>query len=257
MSPQLTSLPSFAKRLLLFLLVGSAVLFLIKGIYALDPEQSSEPGQERKIKVKEFKGMPLEVVAVRNLQSQTWYEDLEIELKNISNKPIYFLTVALVFPDEKLSWGESGVLLSWGDPKKLDARKFADIDAEHVEPDKTLVVTIPKMYMKGLRAKQRLRPYATKNLILRFEKTYFGDGTGFEVEDWWRDFKGNDPPRKPDKMHHPNRLKAESNSTTSTTEPICGGGNCFSGNSAGSPNYTLCYTVFKEKAHEPSFGHSC
>ncbi len=57
-------------------------------------------------------------------------------------------------------------------------------------PDKTFVVTISKMYLKGLRAQQRLRPHTTRNLLLRFEKTYFGDGTGFEVESWWRDFRG-------------------------------------------------------------------
>jgi hypothetical protein len=230
MSPQQRTAVSLTKRLLLLIIFGAASIFLIKAIYALGTAQSPESsGQERKIKTRDFKDMPVALVEVRNMESETWYEDLEIELKNVSNKPIYFLTAYLEFPDEQLSWGTSGVHLSWGDPKKLDDRRFADSDAEHVDPGETFVVTIPKMYMKGLSAKQRLRPQVTKNLRLWFEKTYFGDGTGFESEGRWRDFRGNDPPPKPDKKHHSRRLSGikRSHSTTSTPEPICGGGNCF------------------------------
>ena len=41
--------------------------------------------------------------------------------------------------------------------------------------------------MKGLRAKQNLKPQVTMNLRLRFFKAYFGDGTGFEAEGDWRE----------------------------------------------------------------------
>lgn len=196
MFPKQATISSFSKRLLLLLIVGCSAMFLINGIYALGPAQSQVPDEERKLKVKEFKGMPLELVAVRNLQSETWYDDLEIELKNVSDKPIYFLTAYIVFPEEKVASGESAVRLSWGDPKKLDSNNVASPEADNIEPGKTFAIAIPKMYVKGLRAMERLRPKSTRNLILRFQKTYFGDGTGFEVEDWFRDFRGNGPPRQ-------------------------------------------------------------
>ena len=45
--------------------------------------------------------MPLTIVKVRNLQSDTWYNDLGIEVKNVSSKPIYFILAYLIFPDDK------------------------------------------------------------------------------------------------------------------------------------------------------------
>jgi hypothetical protein len=225
MSPQQETAASFLKRVLLLIICGTASIFLIKAIYALGPAQSPD---ERKVKVRDFKDMPVELVEVRNLQSETWWKDLEIELKNVSKKPIYFLTAYLEFPDDR--WGDSiyGVRLAWGNPKKLDMRKFAAADAEYVEPGKTFVLTIPEMYQGGLRVMQRMRPHVAKNLRLWFEKTYFGDGTGFESEGRWQDFRSDESPPKFEERHHSKRHKKEGNhSTTSIPEPICGGGNCF------------------------------
>jgi hypothetical protein len=216
MSPQQSPVASLIKRLLLLIIFGTASVFLIKAIYALGPTQSPD---ERKVKVRDFKDMPVELVEVRNLQSETWWKDLEIELKNVSKKPIYFLTAYLEFPDESIDGARHGIRLAWGDPKKLDTRKLAAADAEFVEPGKTFVLTIPEMYQRGLKVKQSLRPQATRNLLLWFEKTYFGDGTGFESEGRWQDFRGDEPPPKFEKRHHSKRDKKEGNhSTTSTPE---------------------------------------
>jgi hypothetical protein len=211
MSPQPSPAASFLKRLLLLIIFGTASIFLIKAIYALGPAQSPD---ERKVKVRAFRDVPVELVEVRNLQSETWWKDLEIELKNVSKKPIYFLTAYLEFPDESIDGARHGISLAWGNPKKLDSRKLADADAEFVEPGKTFVLTIPKMYQGGLRVKQSLRPEATKNLTLGFEKIYFGDGTGFDAEGHWRDFRSSSSPPKPENRHHAIRLKERNHSTT-------------------------------------------
>ena len=50
--------------------------------------------------------MPLVVTEVRNLQSETWHKDLEIEVKNISDKPIYSILAFLAFDDIKVVGGE-------------------------------------------------------------------------------------------------------------------------------------------------------
>ena len=194
MMPQPHTL-SVTLRLFLILTVGALSVFVVKGLYSAGATQAADPQSQRKIKTRDFKNMPVELVEVRNLQSDTWYEDLEIELKNISNKRIYFLTAYLTFVDEKTSSGESGVRLSWGTADNLDDRMIAVSESECVEPGHNLVLTIPKMYVKGLRAKQRLRPHVTRNLRLWFEKTYFGDGTGFESEGSWQDFRNNSPPK--------------------------------------------------------------
>jgi len=35
--------------------------------------------------------MPVRVREVKDLQSETWPNDLEIEVENVSSKPIYFI----------------------------------------------------------------------------------------------------------------------------------------------------------------------
>jgi hypothetical protein len=258
MSPQQRTAISFSKRLLLFLVVGTASIFLIKAIYALGPQSPESPGQERKLATREFKDMPVELVEVRNLQSDTWWKDLEIELKNVSKKPIYYLSAYLEFPDDGSGGSIYGILLSWGNGKKLDTRKFADSDAEHVEPGDTFVLTIPEMYIKGLRAMHRMRPQVTYNLRLWFEKTYFGDGTGFESEGHWQDFRGNDPPPKLEKRHHSKRLKeARNHATTSIPEPICGGGNCFRWVVPQNPGPSSCSGCLTRNATVSAAAPSC
>src|SRR6185503_21227451 len=152
-------------------------------------------------------------------------------------KPIYFLTAYLEFPDDAIGGIMYGVHLSWGDPEKLDDHNFANADAQHVEPGKTFVLTIPEMYIKGLRAMHRMRQQVTKNQRLWFEKIYFGDGTGFESEGHWQDFRGNAPPLKPDKKHHPGPStgKVSIHSSASTSVPICGGAISLDGLSQKTP----------------------
>jgi hypothetical protein len=115
----------------------------------------------------------------------------------------------------------------------LDSRKFADTEAEHVAPGETFVLTIPEMYRGGLKVKQRLRPEGTKNIRVWFEKTYFGDGTGFESEGRWQDFKGNDPPPKLEQRDHSKQLRKNAiiqlppSRTQSVVEVIVLGGWCL------------------------------
>src|SRR5258708_18460923 len=56
--------------------------------------------QERPFKMRDFKDLPLAVRQVRNLQSDLWHKDLEIEVKNNSTKPIYSILAYLEIPHE-------------------------------------------------------------------------------------------------------------------------------------------------------------
>lgn len=72
------------KRLLPMPVFGAAGILLIGIMLA----PGVAPAQERKLTTRDFQGMPL-AVRVRNLQSDTWHKDLEIEVRNVSGKPIY------------------------------------------------------------------------------------------------------------------------------------------------------------------------
>jgi hypothetical protein len=69
--------------------------------------------QERTFKLRDFKDNPLAVRQVKNLQSDTWHKDLEIEVKNTSTKQIYSMLAYLDFPDVKVAGnGVAGIVLS-------------------------------------------------------------------------------------------------------------------------------------------------
>ncbi|MFN2498410.1 MAG: hypothetical protein ABR557_04915 [Pyrinomonadaceae bacterium] len=181
----------FIKRLVLLILLVLGSFLLIKGIYALGPVQATDTG-ERKFKVKEFKDMPLEV-KVKNLQSTTWHKDIEIEIKNISDKPIYFVLAYLIFPDDKVSDGEVGIRLMFGKRENIRIDHLADPDDAHIDPRKTYVFTIPEPFRQGFEGRHKRYPDLDKTLLLRFAVISFGDGSGFEVGEP-RDHKGKTMP---------------------------------------------------------------
>ncbi len=109
-----------AKRLFQLSIVCLVLFFLVKTVLSVSTAQSPEAAtQERNLKLKTFKGMPVVVHKVRNLKSDTWHKDLEIEVKNVSNKPIYFMLAYLIFPDQPVPGdGQAGIRLMYGDSKR-------------------------------------------------------------------------------------------------------------------------------------------
>jgi len=170
------------KLLLLLLLVSAGASILIKDMLVLSSAQSTEDSnQERKLKKKEFDGMPVRVREVRHLQSETWPNDLEIEVENVSNRPIYFINALLIFPDDPAPNGESGIVLKYGKLDNMDIARIAEPEDEHLEPGQKTILVVSEIYRKGLLVKQKKTPNNLKRLEFSFEIISFGDGTGFEV----------------------------------------------------------------------------
>src|SRR5438552_17991804 len=145
--------------------------------------------RERTFKTREFKDMPLAIRQVRNLQSDTWHKDLEIEVKNISNKPIYFMLAYLVFPDVPVPGnGESGIPMPFGERKYLDISTIADQRDPHVDPGKTVVLRIPTKLQRGLQVKHERSPELMKKLEFEISVVSFGDGTAIWAQRL-RDFR--------------------------------------------------------------------
>ncbi|HEY0377782.1 MAG TPA: hypothetical protein VGC87_12725 [Pyrinomonadaceae bacterium] len=151
--------------------------------------KSSASAQDRKYKVRTFKGIPVAVEEVRNLQKEKdWFRDLEIVIKNISDKPIYYISFTIVFPDvpppaDAPAGTTVGVILRFGNRDLQDLRNLAGPEDVSIKPGETYVFTIDKGHAEGfenMHRRQNLSPEATKNFYLRFDTFSFGDGTGFE-----------------------------------------------------------------------------
>lgn len=117
---------------------------------------------------------------VNNLQSETWTKDLEIEVKNVSSRRIYFILAYLIFPDDKISSGQWGISLMFGRRENILIRNIAEPNDPHLDPNETYVFTIPESMGPGFEARQKSFPEAYKNF--RFDVTLisYGDGTGWE-----------------------------------------------------------------------------
>jgi hypothetical protein len=84
--------------------------------------------------------------------------ELQIEIENVSGKPIYFINAVLSFPDDPVPNGISGILLQYGKLENLDIARLAAAGDEHLDPGETTTLVISNVYKKGLIAKAKEGP---------------------------------------------------------------------------------------------------
>lgn len=122
--------------------------------------------------------MPLAVAQVRNLQGRHWWRDLEIEVKNVSDKPIYYVRLGVSLPETADGGRVWGVFLRYGRPELIDIALRAESEDVPLRPGESHVFKIPE----EVRATFSEQPeHLTRRLRLRIDTVSFGDGTGVEA----------------------------------------------------------------------------
>lgn len=168
------------------LLFGLLISIETASSQAADQEPSKQgvenvpPGQEKKLGIGIPKRVPLKI-KVKNANSKKWVHDLEIEVTNTSQKPVYFVSLYLTLPEVKgLLGSKVGFWLRYGRPELTDFSAVLNSDDVPIQPGQTHVFRIPESSAKGwdhLREKEG-RP-EPKVIDLVFQVLNFGDGTGF------------------------------------------------------------------------------
>ena len=149
---------------------------------ALSASQAPAPARRYSLMPFHSKDVPLEIREVRNLQTERFVRDLEIEVKNISSKPIYFIRLGLFFPEVKMSGKTYGIALYYGDLVNLD--QLAGPDDTPLQPGATYVFKVPEPLWEGFEGYltwSNLPAAAVSDINLRLDTISFGDGTGFEA----------------------------------------------------------------------------
>ncbi len=139
--------------------------------------------------------MPVEIKEIRNLQkAETWFRDLEIEVKNISRQPIYFISIGLEFPDipasppqprpdgSIASRATTGFELTYGPDRLTEVTQLAGPDDVPLRPGETYVFKMPAARVVGYESMSRHRklpPEVWNRIELSVDFISFGDGTGF------------------------------------------------------------------------------
>jgi hypothetical protein len=105
-------------------------LFSVFAVCGFIGSAAQSPGKpEREVADKLPKHLPIRVKVknpekVNNLNNDGWLGDLEIEVKNTGDKPIYFLRLILIFEDvKKNSGGEIGYSFVYGRGELIDIGK--------------------------------------------------------------------------------------------------------------------------------------
>ena len=127
--------------------------------------------------------LPIEIVAVRNLQSKHWVEHLELEIKNISNKRMYEVYITLFLPDDKDEDGSLYAMsLEYGRIDLIHPRHRATPDDKPIAPGQTVLLKFDERLSKGYEHHLMTKSVpgeASYKVRMIIQTINFGDGTRF------------------------------------------------------------------------------
>jgi hypothetical protein len=144
--------------------------------------------EEREIEDKIPKHLPLKIKIkkdkeqkVKDLANDQWVRDFELEVTNMSEKPIYFLNIYVLLPDIKSEDGGTiGMPLRYGRMAFIKNGTRPLPDDVPLKSGETYTFRIPDADQRGWYAHKKIGYMKDpKKIQLVFAKLSFGDGSGF------------------------------------------------------------------------------
>lgn len=170
------------------LLVLGSLFGLVEPVSSQEPAQEPAkpeiemvpPGQEKGFAIGVPAHLPLKI-KVKNVNSKKWVHDIEVEVTNTSDRPIYFLDFYILLPEIKVGGGHTlGFWLYYGRPQLLDFSNPVQPDDVPLQPREKYTFKIPESNANSwdnLKEKEGKRE--PKVMKLMFQRINFGDGTGY------------------------------------------------------------------------------
>jgi len=155
-------------------------LTLFLGVVPVYPSQA--PVREYYLDKQVFPDKVIEITTVHNLQSIHFPRDLEVEVKNVSGKPLYHVYFKLHFKNTLTT-----VSLEYGAPRLRELTTLSGSEDIAIESGATQVLRVPRGNGVGTEnaiADGRLPLEATLNCRLIFQSASFGDGSGYRLKDY-------------------------------------------------------------------------
>ncbi len=170
---------TFKSRSLMTLTLLPVLSVLVCGLVTVS-NRAQDANPERMLEDKIPSHLPIKM-KVKNLQSKTWLDDLEIEIKNTGDKPIYYLSFAVVVPEVRSESGDpTGFSLRFGNWGLVDPDERPKPEDVAINPGESYVFKLPERSVKGWKGYIAHSKQATpKRIALVFNSLRFGDGTGF------------------------------------------------------------------------------
>lgn len=183
---------SLRRTALVFLLVCATAVIALFAVNSVTSSQRQDPpsdnasaqgiaARERKIGIGIPKHLPLKF-EIRNLNSDRWVYDLEIDVTNTSTKPIYYLDFFITMPGykSKATGNKLGFWFRYGRIQLVDFAEALLPDDVPIAPGEKHTFKITESNARGWEetSKREGRP-EPKVFSLQFQGLNYGDGTGF------------------------------------------------------------------------------
>jgi hypothetical protein len=185
MNPPRKTSTIFARIVLLLSFTCLAAIFFINGRLAPSIAQSND---ERELQDTTPKHLPIKIKikkekekAFKDLKNEKWVRDLELEVTNTGDKPIYLLHFTLELPEITDETGYNrDFVLHYGRAELGDIKTKAAPDDVPIKPGETYVFKIGRGQVLGWESSVRRHNWPQpKKVVLEFGTLTFGDGTGF------------------------------------------------------------------------------
>jgi len=176
---------TWRRLVLALLLAGFAFVLLVAGVRI--PSGATSP-QGRQVEYNIPKNLPIKVklkaqkeAKIKDMGNTEWLRDFELEVTNLSDKPIYFVEFWLKLP-ETITENNNALafMLRFGriDFFHFDTRPIAtDVP---LKPGETHTFSIEETFLQRWAAfKQRRNEHDPGKILISFRHLSFGDGTGF------------------------------------------------------------------------------
>jgi hypothetical protein len=142
--------------------------------------------EERELEDKIPKHLPIKV-KVKNLNNEKWARDVEVEVTNTGDKPIYYLRFSLSLPEMITENNRNlGFPISYGRDDLIDFGERLQPDDVPISPGESYTIKIPEQLQQGWEGFVKRRGVSKdkpKKVRLVFKLLNFGDGTGFNTLD--------------------------------------------------------------------------
>jgi hypothetical protein len=118
----------------------------------------------------------------RDLDNDNWARDLELEVKNTGDQPIYFIFFYLLVPEAKIADSYQAFSIYYGRPALSDWTERPTSQDVPIKPGETVFLKIEETGVRGwdeARAAGKVPARITGSRLI-FQDLSFGDGTGFE-----------------------------------------------------------------------------
>jgi hypothetical protein len=178
---------SHSHRFKLTLPVIVLACFLISGgvgLVSSTAQSTPEQAEERKFENTIPEHVPVKVKvkneqSFKNLKNKHWARELEIEVKNTGNKPIYFMYMLIIMPNMIVNDNPSGFQVTYGRKELVRLTTPLDSDDVPIRPGETVTLKISQSQVQGFeKLRDEEKRADAKKVEFDLQLINFGDGTG-------------------------------------------------------------------------------